>query len=108
MTFVIYLLKCPCGFCYVGKTKRELRVRINEHKSNIRNHDIKSSVARHFNESGHDVCTLKFQGIEAVKALKRVGDRERYLLQWEAYWIFMLQTVHPNGLNEELVLNCFL
>ena len=28
-TFVVYLLKCSCGFCYVGKTKRELRVRIN-------------------------------------------------------------------------------
>lgn len=107
-TFVVYLLKCPCGFGYVGKTKRELRIRINEHKSNIRNHDIKSPVARHFNECGHDVCTLRFQGIELVKPLKRGGDRERLLLQREAYWIFTLQTVQPNGLNEELTLTSFL
>lgn len=107
-TFVVYLLKCPCGFGYVGKTKRELRIRINEHKSNIRNHDIKSPVARHFSESGHDVCTLKFQGIEAVRSFTRGGDRERYLLQREAYWIYTLQTVFPNGLNEELALSCFL
>ena len=33
------LLKCPCGLYYVGKTIRELKIRIGEHKSNIRNKD---------------------------------------------------------------------
>lgn len=37
---VIYLLKCPCGLAYVGKTTRPLKRRISEHRSNIRNHDI--------------------------------------------------------------------
>ena len=106
--YVVYLLKCPCGFCYVGKTKRELKTRIIEHKSNIRNKDEKSPVARHFNTTKHDICTLRFQGIEVVNPLKRGGDRDKLLLQREAYWIHVLNTVFPKGLNEELLLNCFL
>ena len=106
--FVVYMLKCPCGLCYVGKTKRELKVRISEHKSNIRNKDEKSPVARHFNAVGHKVCSLRFQGIEAIQPLKRGGDRDRFLLQREAWWIHTLQTEHPKGLNEELLLGCFL
>ena len=106
--FVVYLLKCPCGLCYVGKTKRELKIRISEHKSNIRNKDVKSPVARHFNAVGHEVCSLRFQGIEAIQPLKRGGDRNKFLLQREAWWIHNLQTEHPKGLNEELLLGCFL
>lgn len=106
--FVVYLLKCPCGLGYVGKTTRELRIRISEHKSSIRNKDEKSSVARHFNEAGHDVCTLRFQGIEFVKCSRKGGNRDQLLLQREAFWIHTLQTEFPKGLNEELLLGCFL
>lgn len=88
--FVVYLLKCPCGVCYVGRTKRELKIRVSEHKSSIRNRDEKSSVARHFNTAGHDVCSLRFQGIEEVRPVKRGRDRERRLLQREAFWIHTL------------------
>ena len=106
--YVVYLLKCPCGLYYVGKTSRELRVRISEHKSTIRNKDDKSSVARHFMEAGHDICTLRFQGIESIVASRRGGDRDRLLLQREAFWIHELATEYPLGLNEELLLGCFL
>ena len=106
--YVVYLIKCPCGYCYVGKTKRELRTRITEHKSNIRTKDEKSPIARHFNSIGHDICTMRFQGIESVNPLKRGGDRDRLLLQREAFWIHSLNTEYPKGLNEELMLNCFL
>ena len=58
---------------------------IREHKSSIRNKDEKSPVARHFNTVGHDVCTLRFQGIEVANPLiKRGGDRDKVLLQREA------------------------
>lgn len=30
--FIVYLLKCSCGLCYVGKTKREFKTRISKHK----------------------------------------------------------------------------
>ena len=57
-------------------------------------------MARHFNNIKHDICTLRFQGIETVRPLKRGGDRDRVLLQREAYWIHALNTVFPKGLNE--------
>ena len=97
-----------CGLYYVGKCKRELKTRFSEHKSAIRNNDVKSSVARHFNAVGHPVSSLRFQGLEVVNPLKRGGDRDRALLQREAFWIHTLQTEHPKGLNEELLLGCFL
>ena len=38
-THVIYTITCPCALCYVGKTSRSLKQRINEHKnSNRRNY----------------------------------------------------------------------
>ncbi len=92
----------------MGKTTGKLRTGICEHKSSVRNRDEKSSVARHFIAARHDVCSLRFQGLETVKPLKRGGDRDRALLQREAFWIHTLQTEHHKGLNEELLLSCFL
>lgn len=31
-TNVIYMLKCPCGKCYVSQTTRAIKFRLNEHK----------------------------------------------------------------------------
>ncbi|OCT59746.1 hypothetical protein XELAEV_18000615mg [Xenopus laevis] len=28
----VYLLKCPCGMGYVGQTKREIKIHIQEHR----------------------------------------------------------------------------
>lgn len=58
--FVVYLLKCPCGYYYVGKSKRDLKVRIKEPHSNIGTGDERSPVVRHVNAAGHDVCQLRF------------------------------------------------
>lgn len=106
--YVVYLLKCPCDLYYVGKTKRELKTRICEHKSSIRNHDEKSAVARHFNAVKHEARQLQYMGIEVVQTPRRGGDRDKLLLQREAYWIHQLDTLIPKGMNEELVLSCFL
>ena len=107
-TFIVYLLTCPCGLLYVGKTKRQLKTRIFEHKCAIRKNDEKSSVARHFHSAGHDANMLKFMGLEMVNRSPRGGDRENRLLQREAWYIFNLNTCIPNGMNEELSLTCFL
>lgn len=32
---VVYCLKCPCGKAYVGQTTRQIKVRLNEHRSSI-------------------------------------------------------------------------
>ena len=73
-THVIYIIKCPCGLCYVGKTTRSLKQRISEHKSSIRRNDRDYPVAVHFNDLKHDISTFRFCGIEKVKMSDRGGD----------------------------------
>lgn len=43
---VIYILKCPCGKCYVGQTSRMIKIRLNEYSSSIRTYLGKSSDER--------------------------------------------------------------
>lgn len=47
-TGVVYLLQCPCGLHYVGRTKQALQVRPNEHINNIRKGFLKHSVSKHY------------------------------------------------------------
>lgn len=47
---------------YVVKTNRQLRFRINEHRSTISRVDSKTPVARHFTEENHTVNELSFCG----------------------------------------------
>ena len=107
--WLVYLLCCSCPKYYVGKTKREFKTRICEHKCSIRRHDEKSPVARHFNSHGHTVGDLRYMGIETVRAPPRGGDRDRILLQRECFWVHFLDSLESaGGMNEELILSCFL
>ncbi len=103
---VVYLISCPCGLQYVGKTTRQIRTRIIEHKSAIRRIDEKSPIARHFRDANHPISSLTFVLSSGSKL--HAGGMERLLLQAECRWIFHLQTLHPKGLNEEMLLNCFI
>lgn len=107
-THVIYMLRCPCGLAYVGKTTRKLKLRISEHKSSIRRNDRDYPVAVHFNDQKHDISSLRFTGIELVPLPPRGGDHDKLLKQRECFWIHTLQTLTPKGLNDELNLNVFL
>ncbi len=105
---VIYLLRCSCGLCYVGKTSRPLKNRISEHRCAIRHRDPKSPVAQHFANSRHSNSTLQYIGIEGVKCPWCGGDINILLLQREAFWIFTLDTLSPRGLNEDFDIRPFL
>lgn len=48
---VVYLLICPCGLQYVGRTIQAMNVRVNEHIANIKKCFPKHSVSRHYLES---------------------------------------------------------
>lgn len=66
------MLNCPYQniYIYIGKSLRPLKLRIGEHKSDIRRQDITSPVARHFNKMGHGIKQLKCIGIEEVKGAR--------------------------------------
>ncbi|OCT77575.1 hypothetical protein XELAEV_18028667mg [Xenopus laevis] len=79
---VIYVLKCPCGMLYVGKTIRPVNVRIKGH--------------------------FRWKVLETVPKPTRGGDHHTILLQREARWIRRLDSTDPKGLNEQYNLSCFL
>ncbi|KAE8608009.1 hypothetical protein XENTR_v10011364 [Xenopus tropicalis] len=104
---MIYILKCPCGKLYVGETTRPLTTKIGEHKSDIRLGKVTSPVARHFQAERHQVSQLRYMGIERVCMPKRGGDRELLLKQRELKWINRLNSLSPDGLNEDRELSLF-
>lgn len=102
---VIYLLKCPCGKCYIGHTERKIRIRILEHKSNIRSPNSKTTVATHFHDNRHNVAQLKFLVLEQVKP---TTNNKNTLLKRENFWIRHLSTMVPHGLNDRMEFQCYL
>lgn len=106
---VVYLMWCPCGLYYVGRTKRLLKVRIAEHLANIRNGFKFYSVSLHFKEKhNQDPSLLQFCGIDQVAPSWRGSNLVRDLSQRETKLIFHLKSLYPRGLNIELDLSCFI
>ncbi len=98
---VIYLITCTrCNIQYVGQTSRPLKIRINEHKSNIRC-GKNTSVSNHFNSSPHRPDDFVVTGLEKVKLPETMSDSDktRQLLHRESFWIYTLRTNKPTGLN---------
>ncbi len=63
----LFMLKCPRGLAYVGKTSRALKTRITEYRSAICNQDVTTPVAMHFKKAQHDIFTFRYIAIEVVK-----------------------------------------
>ncbi|CAJ0936373.1 unnamed protein product [Ranitomeya imitator] len=100
-TYVIYLIKCPCGLGYVGETTQHIRDRISQHKSTIRCGRTLLPIPAHFLECKHQVSQLRYQIIDHVPIMRRGGDRIKKLKEREWFWIYSLQTLSPLGLNRE-------
>ncbi|CAJ0928468.1 unnamed protein product [Ranitomeya imitator] len=98
-TYVIYLIKCPCGLGYVGETTQHIRDRISQHKSTIRCKRIMLPIPAHFIAHNHNISQLRYQVIDHVPIARRGGNRILKLKEKEAYWIHTLQTLEPKGLN---------
>ncbi|KAL7370285.1 hypothetical protein ABVT39_024899 [Epinephelus coioides] len=108
-THVVYMLSCPCGLVYVGQTKRPLKQRISEHKTAIRTGNMDYAIAKHYAEANHgSPSSLRFCGIEKITIPTRGGDVLKKLAQREMFWIYILNTMAPNGLNDDFSLKCFL
>ena len=91
---VIYLILCKrCKVQYVGQTSRPVSRRIAKHLRNIKTFYC-TSVSKHFTES----CMLSdFSFV----VLEHCPD-EKKRLKKENRWIKRQNTLHPNGLNQEL------
>ncbi|OCT91952.1 hypothetical protein XELAEV_18015009mg, partial [Xenopus laevis] len=119
---VIYLIKCPCGLPYVGQTSRCIKIRLNEHKSNIKNYNPEKeklknedaakfitelSVAKHFYHAKHTAAQVRWTILEQIK-MPRGGNINQQLLRRETFWINKIDSLSPRGLNECFGLRCFL
>ena len=85
---VVYKLTCKkCNkFLYIGKTKRCLKHRINEHRGYISQKKVNQPAGEHFNSPGHSIADLQVVGIERVFA-RRNEDIDKILEQREKWWI---------------------
>ncbi|CAJ0950957.1 unnamed protein product [Ranitomeya imitator] len=102
-SYVVYVLKCPCGLLYVGETSQSIRDRVSKHKSTIRCNNLLLPVPHHFAAAGHNISQLKFLILEPVPPPRRGGNRILTLKKREAYWIHTLDTLTPKGLNREFL-----
>lgn len=99
-TNVIYMLTCLCGKAYIGQTKRCLKIRISEHKTAIRTGNTDYAMAKHYLEAQHgSASSLRFVGVEQVTTT-RGGNVPKVLSQREMFWIYELNTMQPQGLND--------
>lgn len=106
---VVYCLSCPCQLLYVGRTICPLRQRFGRHRRFIETGCDKHSVPRHFLEFHHQsTAGLRVWIIEAIP--KHLPEAERFslLCERETFWIYTLDSLRPNGLNEELDINTIL
>ncbi|XP_077117524.1 uncharacterized protein LOC143774106 [Ranitomeya variabilis] len=100
---VVYLISCTsCRLQYVGYTEGKLKIRIFKHLSDSNNGNAQSPsmVSKHFYiEHKEDLINMKIQGIQMINKPERAESWTRLLLNEEAFWIWTLNTIHPNGLN---------
>lgn len=103
------MLTCPCGLNYVGKTKRQLKIRNDEQVQSLLQKDDERPLSLHFLKAhGGKPTGLKCKGIYRLNLPPRRGDFDKILYQKEKMWIFNLRSMQPTGLNNECNLSVFL
>ena len=91
---VIYLITClKCHKQYVGQSGRLAKDRCYDHLRYIRSKTESTGI--HFNKRGHTHWDFQFHIIEKV-----VPNTVEMRLRRENYWINLLQTKEPKGLNK--------
>lgn len=106
---VVYLIQCPCGLQYIGRTVRTLAVRIREHVYNIKKGIVTHNLSAHYKAvHNSNPSSISFMGIEQVTEDWRGTNLVREISKRETYWIYDMDTLSPKGLNIEIDINCFL
>lgn len=106
---LVYLLQCPCGLQYVGRTKRPLSVRLNEHITNIKAGFLKHSVSKHsLLAHNRDPSKTIFLGIDRYSPHWHGSSLVRSISKLEMSWIHTIKCYTPFGLNIEVDVNAFI
>ena len=93
---VINLITCTkCRKQYVGMTTKQLNVRMNHHRTNIFN-KRNTFLHKHFNLPDHSIKNLTVQAIDKAES---ESESYNHLEKLEKYWIKVLKTFQPIGLN---------
>ena len=96
---LIYLIECDnCGLQYIGQTKRSLRHRFHSHRFDILN-NRKTSVANHFNQLRCEMFDCSITPIFKCPTLESEELMAKKRLEIEQYFISLLKTYQPFGLN---------
>jgi hypothetical protein len=93
------LIQCDsCGIQYVGQTKRSLRHRVNNHRYDILN-ERPSVISHHFNQIRCEIQDFKIIPIHQCRRLSTDEETTKERLDIEQYFIRILKTYRPHGLN---------
>jgi hypothetical protein len=96
---LIYCLTCTiCKKQYVGQTKNQLYIRVNQHRSDIRT-ERGTTVAIHMKNS-HGVkenAPLLIHVLQLIRG--EANDTQQGRNKWESIWMSRLNSYIPGGLN---------
>ena len=80
---VVYKISCNCGKCYVGQTKRPLRIRIYENFKNFNpNEKFHNVISRHLKGMRMIKRIIFFIGIMSKFYIKKLIDSKEAFLKW--------------------------
>lgn len=90
----VYLIYCTkCGIKYVGETRNPLSTRMMQHRYNIHNSkEVDTLLVQHFLQ--HGMAALKMAGLQ-----RDINWTDWERKRRERYWIYLLGTREPWGLN---------
>lgn len=102
-TMCIYLLICKCTLRYAGSTQWKLKIRLQEHRSHVKNRVLEAPLTQHCLDNRHGFNYFKCIVLETVISTTGVHlDLNKKLLQHETFWITRLRILAPRGLNQEI------
>lgn len=103
------MVQCPGGLQYVGRTKRPLQVRLNEHINNTRRSFTKHSVSKHYlTVHNRNPSNTIFLGFDKYRPHWRGSCLVRSISKLEMSWVYRIKCYTPFGLNIDVDINYFI
>lgn len=100
---VIYLITCKkCSIQYVGMTTQTLRDRFYQHRHAIKKNTLNTLIVLHFNRFNHSADDLSIQVIYQFQSNKNLECVSKILQDVEEYYMSILSSVYPFGLNDHV------